>query len=147
MTEKPFAPIVFFTEGSVTNGSVLSKPRRGAFIPLKPMTPMFLEYEYHTVSPSYDCILGFELFILACSSSFFANQVARKHIFPDFHPNEYMWKTHKDKGFEEGAVKEKWDIYAWAWHDFMSNYFDLPQNPQHNREKVKLQKFMYKRTD
>ena len=70
--QEPFAPIVFFVEGSVTNGTVLSKPRRGAFIPLKPITPMFLEYEYYSISPSYDCILGLELFILSCSSCLFA---------------------------------------------------------------------------
>ena len=58
-------------------------------------------------------------------------------------PNEYLWKTHKAKA----ENNEKWEIYAWAFWDLLSSWFDLPENPQHNREKVKLQSFMFKRVD
>jgi hypothetical protein len=50
---------------------VLTPFKRGAFVGLKTVIPMFLEYEYYTVSPSYDCILGFELFIFLASTSIF----------------------------------------------------------------------------
>ena len=72
-SEYPFAPIVFFPEGSVTNGTVLSKFRRGAFSAEKRITPMFLEYEYFMVSPSYDCLLGLPSFVLMISSSIWCN--------------------------------------------------------------------------
>lgn len=121
--EEPFGPLVFHAEGSVTNGTTLSPFKRGAFVGLKTVQPMFLEYEYYTVSPSYDCILGLELFILCASTSIFCTQVARLHVFPDFTPNEFLWRTHKE-GF-----KDKWEIYAWAVHDFLSVKFDLAENP------------------
>jgi hypothetical protein len=129
-SDLPYGPLVFHVEGSVTNGSVLSEFKRGAFVALKPVTPMFIEYDYHMVSPSYDCILAFELFILSCCSTLFSTQIARLHVFPDFQPNEYLWNTHRQN------FKEKWEIYAWALHDFFATKFDLPDNPQHNREKV-----------
>lgn len=75
---------------------------------------MFLEYEYEMISPSYDCILGLELFILLACHSPFCRQVARLHRFPEFTPNEYMYKTHKRD------FKEQWEVYAWAMHDFLS---------------------------
>jgi hypothetical protein len=63
--------MVFHAEGSVTNGTVLSPFRRGAFVGNKTVWPMFLEYEYEMISPSYDNILGLELWILmACHSPF-----------------------------------------------------------------------------
>ena len=62
--EEPYGPLVFHAEGSVTNGSCLTPFKRGAFVGFRTVQPMFLEYEYYTVSPSYDCILGLELFIL-----------------------------------------------------------------------------------
>jgi len=61
---------VFHAEGGVSNGTVLSKFRRGGFSALKPVLPVFLEYEYYTVSPSYDCILGAQWAILAVASCF-----------------------------------------------------------------------------
>lgn len=128
--EENYAPLVFHAEGGVTNGTVLTKFRRGAFVPLKTVLPVFLEYEYNIVSPSYDCILGLELFVLTTCSSPVANQVARLHLFPEFTPNDYLWKTHKRD------FKEKWEIYAWAIHNFLSTTFDIPENPQQNRDKV-----------
>jgi hypothetical protein len=139
--EEPFAPLVFHAEGSVTNGSVLTKFRRGAFVPLKTVQPYFVEYEYYMVSPSYDCILGLELFVLCACSSPMASQIARLHIFPEFTPNEYLWKTHKQD------FKEKWEIFAWAVHDFLSKRFDIPENPQQNREKVNYQEFVFGQKD
>ena len=41
-------------------------------------------------------------------------------MFPQFIPNDYLWKTHADKG------KEKWEIYAWACRDMWSKYFNRP---------------------
>ncbi len=121
--EEPYGPLVFHAEGSVTNGTVLTPFKRGAFVGLNTVQPMFLEYEYYMVSPSYDCILGFELFILLACTSIFGTQVARLHVFPDFTPNDYLWKTHKQQ------FEEKWQIYGWAIHDFLSWKFDIPENP------------------
>jgi hypothetical protein len=121
--EEPYGPLVFHAEGAVTNGTVLSEFKRGAFVTLKTVQPMFIEYDYHVYSPSYECINGFELWIFSCASSLFKTQRVRLHVFPDFTPNEQMWKTHKQN------FKENWEIYAWAMHDFLQTRFDLPDNP------------------
>lgn len=51
-------------------------------------------------------------------------------MFPKFCPNEYMYKT-----FSKNH-KEKWEVFAWAVQDMFQTRFDLPDNPQPNREKV-----------
>lgn len=45
------------------------------------------------------------------SSSWMMCEVNR---LPDFEPNEYLFKTHADKG------KERWEIYAWAIREIMA---------------------------
>jgi hypothetical protein len=52
-----------------------------------------------------------------------------------------MYKTHKRN------FKEKWEIFAWCMHDFLSTWFDLPENPQHIREKVSYQEFVWGKKD
>lgn len=54
-------------------------------------------------------------------------------ILPAFHPNEYLYKAHADKG------KENWEIYAWAVRDIISKAGNLPKNEMQYREKLKYQ--------
>lgn len=77
--------------------------KKGAFSGLKPVRPVYLKYDYTTVSPAYDVIPFIPLFILqACSFNF----TCTFHELPPFIPNEYLYKNHTDKG------SEKWEIYA-----------------------------------
>ena len=46
--------------------------------------------------------------------SLWQSAVAEFTILPMFIPNEYLFKTHKDKG------EERWEIYAWAIRDIIA---------------------------
>ena len=49
---------------------------------------------------------------------------------PDFEPNEYLFKTHKDKG------TERWEIFAWAVRDAMAKSGDFKLSDLKISEKV-----------
>jgi hypothetical protein len=49
---------------------------------------------------------------------------------PTFVPNDYLFKTHADKG------KEKWEIFAWAIRDVMSKTGNMPLYNGSRREMI-----------
>ena len=53
-------------------------------------------------------------------------------IMPPFQPNEYLWKTHADKG------TEKWEIFAWAVRDLMAKVGGFGKHDQSFKEKITL---------
>ena len=55
---------------------------------------------------------------------------------PDFVPNNYMLKTHSEKGDED------WQIYAWAVHDAMikASGYDSCDTPL--RQKIDYEEFI-----
>jgi len=55
-SDLPYGPIVFHAEGASSNGTAISKFKRGAFVSLKTVIPSFLEYEYEMVSPAFECV-------------------------------------------------------------------------------------------
>ena len=55
---------------------------------------------------------------------------------PDFQPNEYLFKTHADKG------SERWEIYAWAVRDIMMKTGNFESNDQPLKLKIQYEKYM-----
>jgi 1-acyl-sn-glycerol-3-phosphate acyltransferase len=62
--EGKYPPIIVFPEGGTTNGTRILPFKKGAFAPLRPVRPIFLNYKYSTVSPSYDVMPFIPLYIL-----------------------------------------------------------------------------------
>ena len=60
----------------------------------------------------------------------FSKVVAEVSILPPLQPNEYLWKTHADKGHE------KWEIFAWAARDVMAKVGHFGKHDQHYKEKI-----------
>jgi hypothetical protein len=58
-------------------------------------------------------------------------------IMPAFQPNEYLWKTHADKG------KEKWEIYAWAVRDLIAKVGNFGKHDIAHREKIQYFKYIH----
>jgi hypothetical protein len=65
----------------------------------------------------------------------FSKVVAEVSILPPLQPNEYLWKTHADKGHE------KWEIFAWAARDVMAKVGHFGKHDQHYKEKIALYKY------
>lgn len=100
-----YAPFLIFPEGTTSNGTCLLKFRKGAFYSEKKVQPIYMKFNYNTISPAYDILDFLPLAILNLCLCCFTCVLT---ILPDFEPNEYLFETHKDKG------KERWEIYAWA---------------------------------
>jgi hypothetical protein len=88
---------MIFAEGGTTNNSGLSEFKRGAFYGLRPIQPMYMNYKWSTVSPSFETIAFVPLVAFQCS--WFCT-ICEFTIMPPFFPNDYMYETHADKGEE-----------------------------------------------
>ena len=68
------------------------------------------------MSPAFDVVDFLPLFFmnLCCWGTKCA-----VNVMPDFEPNEYLFRTHADKG------KDRWEIYAWALRDVMAKHGDF----------------------
>lgn len=71
----------------------------------------------------------------------YAEITVEVQILPAFQPNEYLWKTHADKG------KEKWEIYAWAVRDLISKVGGFGKHDQPYREKIQYYKYLHGEVD
>ena len=94
---------------------------------------MFLKYHYDLISPSWEIMEFLPLLVLQCSWCLLR---CKLHIMPDFQPNEYLFKTHADKG------AERWEIYAWAVRDAMMKAGHFESNDQPLKLKMQYEKYM-----
>ena len=62
-------------------------------------------------------------------------------ILPPFLPNEYLLKTHADKG------KSDWEIFAWAVRDSMAKAGNFQLIDTDSRDKQIYKDFMNGKTD
>jgi len=104
-------------QGMHTNEAYFVPLKRGPFSGLKPVEMWYQRPKSTSVHPAYDCLPLFILLVLMLSN---VHNNVDVLMFPQFIPNDYLWKTHSDKG------KEKWEIYAWACRDMWSKYFKRP---------------------
>ena len=71
---------------------------------------MIVKYHWVTFNPAYDVIEFLPQAILHLCFLFYRVDI---RILPDFHPNDYLFREHEDKGVE------KWERYSWAVRDAM----------------------------
>ena len=102
--------MLIYAEGGCTNGDGLMHFKKGGFYGEKAVQPMFIKYNRCFLNPSYETIPYLALEFFMCST--FCTR-AEIHKLPHFKPNEYLFKTHADKG------TERWEIFAWAVRDIM----------------------------
>lgn len=106
-------PIIIYPEGITTNGTTLVQFKKGAFLSLRPVQPIVLNY--WTAGPltmAYD-VLGILNHIHMLGFAIFAT-VKFKEL-PVFAPNDYFWKHHWKEGKEE-----KWQAFARAVREIMA---------------------------
>ena len=65
------------------------------------------------------------------------------HIFPIFQPNEYLYTEYR-KQIPDGDKLERWEVYAHALRDFMSNQGGFGLNDQPLRDRIGYQKYMFR---
>ena len=115
------------------------KFKRGAFAGEKRVRPMLIKVDPEaTMSIYYDPFAFIPL--LMVTLCWFGFQTVEVGTMPDFEPNEYLFKTHKDKG------EERWEIVAWAVRDAMSKAGGLATTDLPNRLKIKYIKHMMSRS-
>ena len=116
-----------FAEGVTTNGTELMKFRKGAFYGERRVTPIILKYQGKLFSTAYDVMNYLPLLFMNMCVCCLRCDVK---VMPDFEPNEYLFKTHKDKG------AERWEIFAWAVRDAMAKAGDFKLSDLKISEKV-----------
>ncbi len=84
-----------FAEGGTSNGTCILPFKRGAFISMKAVTPVFIKYKYGTMSPCYDVVPYVSLVLMNLCLFDFSFEIVE---LPPFLPNDYLFKTHSDKG-------------------------------------------------
>lgn len=125
-----YPSILVFPEGGTSNGKYLLSFKKGAFASLKAVKPVVLQYSSGILNPAYD-IIPFLPFVLMQLSLFDFGCIVKE--LPPFVPNEYLFKTHADKG------KDKWEIYAWAVRDVMAKVGNLEKSELPYREKLRYE--------
>ena len=132
--------MIIYAEGGTTNGEYLTRFKRGAFNALKPVLPFSINWNWTYVSPAFDVIGFVELVILLLACGQISTCITKR--YPLFVPNEYLFKTHADKG------KDKAEIYAWAVEQIVRKGGGFKKNEQAQRDKFIYKNFMYgKRKD
>ena len=143
-SDREWGPLCFFPEATATNGVNLNRFRRGCFTPLRPINPAMFKNYINNVSPDYASLMALDFCFLMVSQLRFWRSEA--HHYPTFVPNDYLF-TEYAKTLDGGEKMEKWEIYAAALHDFIKTKGGFGDGLQANREKVKLQHFLWGKTD
>jgi lysophosphatidylcholine acyltransferase/lyso-PAF acetyltransferase len=114
-----YSQLVVFAEGGTSNGKHLLSFKKGAFYGMRAVQPMVLVYNSEKYTPAWDVTPFFPQVMMQMCLGGWRVQVK---ILPPFKPNEYLLKTHADKG------KEDWEIFAWAVRDCMAKAGPLIKN-------------------
>lgn len=131
-----FNPIMIFAEGTTTNGQYLLKFKRGAFIGMRTVQPVFAKITERMFMPMYDVLPFFPMLVLWYSS--FCVYHLQFTIMPEFSPTVWMLENHKGKS-ETG---QDWEIFAECAREAMARYSGLlPVNPS-LKDKVAYEAFM-----
>jgi len=139
--------LVIFAEGGTSNGRYLLQFKRGAFVGLHAVKPVIIRFSFGTMSPSYDVAPFFPLFIMTLSLC--CDCKCEILDLPVFVPNDYLFTTHADKVTASNSHAspakdpeqphngpEKWEIYAWAVREVMSQASGFIKNDQPLKEKL-----------
>ena len=114
-----YPPLLVFPEGTTSNGTILFKFKKGAFLSEKKVRPYTMHYSNWTVHLAWENIDILPLLVFVFSWGIFSCKLQQ---FPDFEPNEYLFETHRDKG------STRWEIYAWAVRQIMMEHGGLKES-------------------
>lgn len=85
-----YNPILIFAEGGITNGTSLVQFKKGGFLALKRLTPIYMKFEYSILNPAYT----FDLISLVIMHLSTFDHKCTLYQMPDFEPNEYLFENH-----------------------------------------------------
>ena len=106
---------------------------------MKAVRPFCIKYGDAYYKLQWDTLGFFEhAFMSHLSADCF---VLTQTVLPPFLPNEYLLKTHADKG------KSEWEIYAWAVRDAMCKAGNFKKIQADSRDKQLYKDFMTGKTD
>jgi hypothetical protein len=132
--------LLIFPSGACDNGSVISPFRKGPFVAEKRLQPVVIKLDLNAlVCLSFECVDELPRTILHLCS--YSHQNVDLLVMPDFEPNEFLFTKHADKG------NERWEIFAWAVRDAMSQASGLPLSETPMRLKPSYNDYICKYTD
>lgn len=115
-----------FPEGATTNNTTLIPFKRGVFAALYPVLPVFIKYSSARFNPAHDVMpMHVHFMVLLCQ---FTNYLEVTEL-PIFEPNEHLFKTYAK------PKEEKWETYARAVRDVLSQVSGLPTSELSVKEK------------
>lgn len=115
-------PLLFFAEGTTTNGSALLSFKKGAFLPGLPVKIVALKYNTEKFSPALDILGGYISFFLTMLQ--FSNSLT-VYEFDTFYPDHLKLKGEED-----------WEKYANKARDIVSKCLEIPQTELGFRDKA-----------
>ena len=123
-----------FPEGSTTNGTSLSRFKRGAFEGMRAVRPVFSKFNQQYMNPTYDVVPFFPwLFLIMSSFTFFRLELT---IMPEFCPTDWMLVNRKNKS------EQDWEVYAESVREAIGRYGGFKLENRSLREKLAYEHFM-----
>ena len=116
-----------FPEGATTNNTHLIPFKKGVFSALLPVRPIVVKYSSSYFNPAHDVMPMHIHFVILLSQ--IVNHIEVTQL-PVFAPNEYLFKTHMKTG------EEKWQVYAEAVRQCMSDASGLPKSETTLQKKI-----------
>ena len=134
MEGQEWSPLVIFPETTTTNGTHLIKFRKGAFIGMRSVQPVYIKVSENMVHHTWEC-MPFALFFTLWASTFCYYTVTL-YIMPEFTPTRKMLSLRADSGMED------WEIYAECVRSAMAKHGGFGICNQPIREKLQYEEFM-----
>jgi len=131
-----YNPLCLFPETTTSNGSALLKFKRGAFMGMRTIRPVFVRVSKRMVMPAYDAIEFIPLLITYYSSLCMYN--LKLTIMPEFTPTQWMLDNHGEKS----AEGHDWEVYAECVREAMGRHGNLILDTRNIRDKLAYEKFM-----
>ncbi len=125
-------PIAIFAEGGTSSGTHLLHFKRGAFEPLEPIQPFFIEYQSKYCNPACEVFpMPLHLMFMACQ--IWSSITLRR--MPMIYPTEEMFRKYPEL--------HRVEAYAETMRDIYSSTYGVPKTDVSLAEKVKLNEYVY----
>ncbi len=132
--DRRYPQLCIFPEGCTTNGKTLVRFKRGAFEPLDPIQPIYIEYQSPFYNVSYDSLpTVLHVIFTACQP---CTRIVI-HRLPVIYPTDYMFQRYERWG------NTKAEIYAEVAREIYCKTYGLGKSTLSLVDKGRLVDYLY----